>query len=58
MSKTTADRFIALMDMLEFYEPDTDDYLAIADEIRSLPGHPMHTDENDFIRWEITTSHA
>jgi hypothetical protein len=55
MTKSTAEQFTYLMDLLELYPEDTDEYATIRDEIRSLPGHPANTQEDDFIRWEVTT---
>jgi hypothetical protein len=55
MTKNTAEQFVYLMDLLELYPEDSEEYAILRDEIRSLPGHPKDTEEDHFIRWEITT---
>lgn len=55
MSKDTAEKFLNILSLLEFSEPETDEYEALKDELRSLPGHPADFAENDYMTWEIVT---
>ena len=55
MNRTTWEHYLNVLSLLEFSEPETDEYEALKDELRSLPGHPKGTTPEDFIRVEVTT---
>ncbi len=54
LTKATKELFLSYMDELELYTEGSDEYEAIQDQIRSLPGHPMNTTRDDWI-WLVVT---
>jgi hypothetical protein len=54
LTRATNQRWSELMDLLDTCEEGTDNYEAIIDQIRSLPGHPLNTTKDTLILREIT----
>lgn len=55
MTKNVYEEYLNILSLIEFSEPETDEFLALTDELQSLPGHPKGVAPEDYIRVEVTS---
>ena len=55
VSRDVWEKFINILALLEFAEPNTDEYEALKDELCSLPGLPQDLAPNEYVKAEITS---
>jgi hypothetical protein len=55
MDKGTFEKYLNILSLIEFSKPETDEFAALTDELRSLPGHPKGVHPEDFVRVELTS---
>jgi len=55
MPQWAYNEFLALVEELDNWDPDSDYAMDLKDRIRSLPNFPYQAGEDDLIRYEITT---
>jgi hypothetical protein len=55
MSKGTYERYLNILSLMEFTEPETDEFLALSDEMMSLPGHPRDLQPNEYLKPRINS---
>ena len=55
MSKSTYEYYLNILGLIQYTQPETDEFEALKDELQSLPGHPKDMQFGDFVRVEITS---
>lgn len=55
MSRNTWESYLNILSLLEYTNPDSDEYEALKEDLRSLPGHPNDLAPNEYIKPMITT---
>lgn len=55
MSSKDWEHYLNVLSLMEYTEPETDEFEALKDELQSIPGHPQNVNPEDFIRVKITS---